>query len=329
MKRHRAFSLIEVSVAMAIAGLISAAAVSAFATLNRQLISVASSTRAADESKTLVSHFVLRFQEVGGGSLRPWDAVIVEPAPAVARGPVPATTSSSRIWYATALTGAVDCTILSVSPSTVTTHEVCCLGNYFAMEGADGTLCPQLLAPDALLVNGDSRHQRTITRARIDHIAHTCLLTTSAGPMAFGDRGTMASLTGGVLTPTRIRAAALDEVTKTLSDHVDANVDGTMEAAEALVLADRVHAFNIRLGWDEDGDGEVKASEWTDGRAPPGGDRTSLREIELGVIVGADMHDARAGNTVTLAGRSLTVPGQRLEATSSRALFRNLFLFLN
>lgn len=329
MRRHLAFSLIEVSVAMAIAGLISAAAVSAFATLNRQLIMVSSSTRAADESKTLVSHFVLRFQEAGGGSLRPWDAVIVEPAPTVARGPVPATASSSRIWYATALTGAVDCTILAVSPSTVTTPEVCCLGNYFSMESDDGALCPRELAADALLVNGDGRHQRTITKARIDKVAHTCTLTTSAGPMAFGDRGALASLTGGILTPTRVRVAAVDEVTRTLFDHVDANVDGTMEATEALVLADRVHAFNIRLGWDEDGDGEVKESEWTDGRAPPGGDRTTLREIELGVVVGANMHDVRAGNTVVLAGQSHTVPGQRLEATSSRALFRNLFLFLN
>ncbi len=322
---RRAFSMIELSISMAIAGLVTTAAVSAFAGLNRQLTTIGASTRAADESKTLVAHSMVRLQEVGGGSLRPWDSVVVQPPPAAAQGPAPATTTTSRVWYGLSVGGAVDCPIHAITDTEVVTTEVCCLSNMLAMV-KNGHVCPEGLVAQAILADGDTRHQRGITLATVNEATHTCRLQTIDGFMSFADRGEQADLVGGVLTPVLLQVLAVDESTHELVEHRDRNSDGVMADDERLLLADGVYAFRARLGWDEDDNG-VEPDEWTTGAEAA--DRTRLRQIELGVVVGASLHDVRLGNTVSFGGVDYHVPGQRLEATVSKALFRNLFLFLN
>lgn len=324
--RSRGFNLIEVSVAMSIAGLIAAAAVSVFGIINHQLVTVAAGTRASNQAKTLVSHLVARHQEVGGGALRPWDALVLEEAPAPARGVLPATTNTSRIWTAVAVAGAADCTIAAVTAADVVVPADCCLTNYFSLDKGSG-FCPTTYAVDALLVAGDVRHQRTIVNATLHTDTATCTLHTTAGPMAFADRGTMNALAGGSLTPTRVRVTMVDEATHELWEAGDRNADGLLTLEESVVLAGHVYAFVARLGWDADGDGAIPTTGWTRGATPATATLSALRAVELGLVVGARVPSGRTANAVTLDGRTLSVPGMRLEATTSRALLRNLFLF--
>jgi prepilin-type N-terminal cleavage/methylation domain-containing protein len=328
MTPTRAFNLIEVAVAMAIAGIIAAASVSVFAIINHQLVTVAASTRASNQARTVVAHLVARAQAVGGGALRPWDALVIEDAPAPARGALPATTTTSRLWTAVAIAGASDCTVTAVDGDDVIVPASCCRQNYFSLDKGSG-FCPPVHAVDALLVAGETRHNRTIVHATLRADAGSCTLHTTPGPMAFADRGAAASLPGATLSLARIRVVAVDESSHDLWELTDRNADGVVTLAESVVLAGNVHAFTVRAGWDEDGDGVVPASAWT--RTAPTSDATlpALRAVELGLVLGARVPAGRPENVVHFDGRTFSVPGQRLEATTSQALLRSLLLFQN
>ena len=75
---RRAFSLIELAVASAMAGVISVAAIGAFAHLNRQLVRTQRYTSASDNAKSVVDLLVTDMQGVGGGAIRPWMAIRLE-----------------------------------------------------------------------------------------------------------------------------------------------------------------------------------------------------------------------------------------------------------
>lgn len=330
--RRRGFSMIEFSAALAIAGLISAAAVSAFALLNRKLVIVGASTRADDVAKTLVGHFIPELQGVGGAALRPWDSVVIEAAPAAARDVVPASTSLARLWYASALTGTVDCPIVAQTATTITSTDACCLGNYIPTKKNGGPdYCPRLpSSTDALLVNGETRLNRTVVSADFDDVAHTCTLNTTAGPLAFADRGSDDSVVGGLLTLTELRVVFVDESTHVMQQLSDIDKDGVYGADEAVALADAIFAFDIRLGWDINDQHGVEDTEWTRSNDPPGtGARASLRQLELTLVAGAKVKDPGLANTVMVSGLPMQVANHRLVTSTSRALFRNLFVFLN
>jgi prepilin-type N-terminal cleavage/methylation domain-containing protein len=326
MSTTRAFNLIEVAVAMAIAGIIAAASVSVFGIINHQLVTVAASTRASNQARTVVAHLVARTQTVGGGALRPWDALVIEDAPAPARGPLPATTTTSRLWTAVAIAGASDCVVTSIAGDDVIVPASCCQQNYLSLDKGSG-FCPPVHAVDALLVAGETRHQRTIQHATLHADAGTCALHTTPGPLAFADRGDVASLAGGTLSLARVRVVTVDESSHDLWEVTDRNADGTVALEESVVLAGNVHAFTVRAGFDEDGHGVVPETAWT--RTVPSPDATlpALRAVELGLVVGARVPAGRPENTVRFDGRTFSVPRQRLEATTSRALLRSLLLF--
>ena len=107
----RAFNLLEVAVASAIAGIIAAAAVSSFAVLNRQLVRLQAETGASDDAKTLIDFLVTDLQAVGGGNVRPWMALWVEDntqATATRNAAFGQTTrTSDRITYALAVPDAL------------------------------------------------------------------------------------------------------------------------------------------------------------------------------------------------------------------------------
>jgi prepilin-type N-terminal cleavage/methylation domain-containing protein len=76
---RRGYSLIEFSVAMAIAGVLALTALSAFSMLNRSVFSMRARSIAETKLQRTLSSLVSDAQEVGGGAIRPWHSVFVAP----------------------------------------------------------------------------------------------------------------------------------------------------------------------------------------------------------------------------------------------------------
>ncbi|MDP2340669.1 MAG: prepilin-type N-terminal cleavage/methylation domain-containing protein [Deltaproteobacteria bacterium] len=79
MAKLKAYSLIELSVSLAIAGIISAAALSTYGTLVGSMYSLRAQSTVDTRLQRVSRAFSADLQEVGGGAIRPWHAVFVQP----------------------------------------------------------------------------------------------------------------------------------------------------------------------------------------------------------------------------------------------------------
>ena len=79
--RRRGYTLIELTVALAIGTVVGVAALSAFASFNQQRVRIERLTTGEDIAKIVVQYLVREAQRVGGSVLRPWQAVVVEQDP--------------------------------------------------------------------------------------------------------------------------------------------------------------------------------------------------------------------------------------------------------
>lgn len=87
--RHNAFSLLELTVAMAMGATIAAAGLSAFGNFNRQRARLERAVVADETAKVVVQYLVRETQRVGGPALRPWQALAVEQDPCTISGGIP------------------------------------------------------------------------------------------------------------------------------------------------------------------------------------------------------------------------------------------------
>lgn len=99
MKRANAYTLIELGVAMALAGVVTVAALSSFATFSRHRVRLERATAADDIAKTVVQYLVRESQRIGGSALRPWQAIAVEQDPCGSAGGL-ACVSGDRVTFA-------------------------------------------------------------------------------------------------------------------------------------------------------------------------------------------------------------------------------------
>ncbi len=78
---RRGYTLLELSVASTMAGILTVAGLSAFAAFNRQRVRMERATTADDTAKVVLQYLIRETQRVGGSSLRPWQAIAVEQDP--------------------------------------------------------------------------------------------------------------------------------------------------------------------------------------------------------------------------------------------------------
>ncbi len=77
----RGYTLIELTVALVMAAIVTTAGLSAFAIFNRQRVRIERASTADDIAKTVLQYLIRESQRVGGASLRPWQAIAVEQDP--------------------------------------------------------------------------------------------------------------------------------------------------------------------------------------------------------------------------------------------------------
>jgi prepilin-type N-terminal cleavage/methylation domain-containing protein len=81
------YTLIELTVALAIATVVGVASLSSFAMFNQQRVRMERVATGEDIGKTVVQYLVREAQRVGGSVLRPWQAIAVEQDPCRAEAP--------------------------------------------------------------------------------------------------------------------------------------------------------------------------------------------------------------------------------------------------
>ena len=356
--RRRGFNLIEVAVASAIAGIVAAAALSAFAVLNRQLVRLQAETAASDDAKTLVDFLVTDLQAVGGGQVRPWMAMHVENGgdPGFnARCPNFGQTicgPGDRVTFGLLTqSNASVCRIAAIDGTTSVVAgdgagPTCCLFNMVGRAGYDSRTTPHDAFPGladlkvhtvAVSPNGLNRQ---ISLEAIDPLL--CTAKFKAGPLAGADNapGLISQFVGGTVSAMRIRTFYLDEARHELvsfEEKRDFNgADVTVAPDERTRIASNVHDFQVQLGYDSDGvtpgiivDQGNTTDEWRfnvdgDGPFPP----DALRMTGVGIIVGVNVKDPRYSSSAqVIGGKEKVVSGFHLRGAMGKAALRNIFVF--
>lgn len=85
-KLRRAYSLIEMTVALSIAGVIAAAALSTYAALVGSTYALRAQSRLDTQLQRVGRALAADLQEVAGGSIRPWHALYLQPTPGAPDG---------------------------------------------------------------------------------------------------------------------------------------------------------------------------------------------------------------------------------------------------
>lgn len=327
-RRHPAMSLLELSVAMAIAGIIAAAAISL---VGFMLSSGRRIGRGLDltSSGRLGSLFVIdELRIAGGGGVEAWSSLIVEDD-CVARGGYPACRGSDRVTVVQTIPRFPSCAIVdTTAPGRVTVEtinlsgvDVCCLNEVdFVRQVA--------------LVWTD-----TMQPAVLSGVGTGCEFTVA--PVVPGDL-----LPRQLSASTGFAAAGIKGAVVVLADiktfYVDWNTAGTVGAlrmhveldgapslvGERLTVLDDVADFQVALGYRGAGS-LVEASAGTDGWWPNGpGERgrpdPAVFAADGAVVVGASVIVAipdvgRIGSAETPWGPTRVVPDHQLGAATERS----------
>ena len=347
----RGFNLIEVAVASAMAGVISIAAISAFASLNRQLVSLQAQSTANDSAKSVIDLLITEMQSVGGGAIRPWMAIWVENGASTndstrddAFKP-PKDIGSDRVTFATLIEAAPACTIVGMKTSSVVADIVgknCCLNAMFEKASLEGSGDTLMLA---YLVASKQHRQVALRRTK------GCSAEILPGPLAVLDvlpgastQTPDAGFVGGRIVATEIRTIFLSEgdllmfhQLQNFSSSAPKLVDGTVG-----LVATNVHDLQVQLGYDTNRDSRISDDNALDDEwlfnvddeargvvAPSAGfDARTLRMVGIGVIIGV-----RAGRASTplsariVGGGVITSDEVWLRGAMGRVSLRNLFIF--
>jgi prepilin-type N-terminal cleavage/methylation domain-containing protein len=364
--RPRAFNLIEVAVASAIAGIVAAAAVSSFAILNRQLVRLQAESGASDDAKTLVDFLVTDLQAVGGGSVRPWMALWVEDGGDGATAARDANFgqvahSSDRVTYALVVPDSRSCPITAMTNSEIFTTgnaATCCffqLGNTDRAGYDDGGD----MKMHTVIVKGGASRQVSLEALNNPATGPTtCSMKWKPGPLAGIDNkdgddeldpvdGDAASVpnsafVGGGVSAVLLSTIFLDEATHELMAFEERRAfngtDVNVEADERKRIAGNVFDLQVQLGYDgnpADGrlvDASSVTDEWlynaTSDALPASVSIDDLRMAAVGVVVGVNVKDSayRSGAKV-IGGNLKNNAGFHMRGGMGKAALRNVFVF--
>jgi type II secretory pathway pseudopilin PulG len=340
---RRAFSLIELAVASAMAGIISIAAIGAFAGLNRQLVLLQSESVASDNAKSLIDLMVSDLQGVGGGPIRPWMALWVEDGATPSTRtdtfapPLPATgVRPDRVTFASLIANAPTCRVTAIN------------GNSVASTGTGTSCClSTLLANGNIRGRPDKAHAYVLAGARHRQISlselepTTCTAKWAAGPLAPIDVNPegIGHFVDGTIVAARIKTVFLTRTRDLMEFEEKDGFDGgnvTLSRGEVSRIASDVYDFQVQLGFDLELDGRITdtgsaTDEWLFNAATDTASSfapEAIRMVGVGVVVGVPLTDPDYQSSAQIVGGT-TIRGSRLylRGAMGKAALRNLFIF--
>jgi prepilin-type N-terminal cleavage/methylation domain-containing protein len=349
---HFGFSLIELMVAVGLFSIVSFAGLNQIVTLNVLRKMVEAKTNGRMDAKLLTIYITNNMQQIGGGPVRPWMAILDENNCA-ASGVFPACQGSDRITYALVNNSINTCTIQSTTGTNILNFDPiassqCCSnsmlhlqvalvsGSYYAHYFITKVVGPSVPAPNSCSV--------TLAPGQLQGLNPTY------GPPNFS------SFAGGSMTVENVATLYLDPVNYVLHSYTDYNNDGNLDTGVVLpngttvnddtVLADQVVDLQIILGFDAPPqDGVITnlnsdKDEWLYNSTMPlealqqGGLTTAtmvdLRGIGVGVITSSPGNSTVAGSETQLFdGPSRSVQNYFLTSSQSRIYFRSVNVINN
>ncbi|HEY1097606.1 MAG TPA: prepilin-type N-terminal cleavage/methylation domain-containing protein, partial [Myxococcota bacterium] len=259
----RGFSVLELSIAMAIAGIVVAAATTAAVNVTRLLKLEGKKSVADQDARRIVDFVVGQLQNAGGGPVRPWMATWLE-EDCTARNGLPACNGHDRLTVVEIDPLRSVCAIESITATSITfaaPDGVCC----FAWpEDADLTTTdePDQYATHQLMLTNGRNTWSMVTSDTTDvdtcTVALTGIMPLSAWSQTVASSALSTRFTGGGVAvpvvahtwylgapaPTLGTAATLPS----LLEWVDEDLNGVADEDEAWVVFPGVVDFQVALG---------------------------------------------------------------------------------
>lgn len=351
----RGFTILELAISMAIAGIVVAAASTAAVNVTRVLKLEAKKSIADQDARRLVDFVVGRLQGAGGGPVRPWMSIWHEENCPTRNG-LPACGKTDHLTIVDVDLFRGPCTIQSALPGSITfgrpdPDEPCC---YDWPEGAVVAADEpnQFHAQSLMLVNG--RDKWTMVTIIEETRSETCTMSMSSARPLGSWSATVADanigqFAGGVAVGAATRTLFLGSISSEtaglgteeagplqLLEWFDVNYNAFVDPEEVRVVFPGVYDFQLALGYDANPeDGRVVettsgADEWWGNRTEVGAltmPLSTLRMGTVGVTIGVKAVDPGVRTVKILNGAALTRSHHVIRAATGRAMLRNIAVF--
>jgi len=320
MVSRRAFTLLEMSVALAVAGVITAAALTATVSIQRSFTTMRKRVTQADELRVTAEFVLERLRLAGGGLIRPWQAISVSCANDPLHGmPTCDAGKHQRRVHLLELESVGQGVIAAVSGTTITVKAP---GGVCPLTAANGYVGPTpvvIVPAEAHLVNlGGATWRTGVCTPAVAGGPCQCTLQ-SVGVPGFNAPPTAGSIPDGSFQNGAIARGVVttffvDPTTKRLNMRKDFDRSGV---AESTAIAPGAVAFDVRLGYDNDNDGVINSLQ----TSPDLSSVATLRTVRVGLAVSTPSPDGRA-LTARVFGDVVGEPGQLTLSTEGTALMR-------
>jgi prepilin-type N-terminal cleavage/methylation domain-containing protein len=343
--RPRGFSLLELAVTLAIAGFISAAAVSATVAIQRSFTAARVRLDQINDTRLVMEHILDKVRTAGGGRVRPWQAVAVTCA-ADGRTSLPA---------ASCLPGDRQLRLLELEGTTQGVIEAACgtednegscagfqpAGNFRVRVTAPGGVCPFVgTRPIPVVLVPPESSGTTLAQCAVPNgpawYSAMCVPTTPCGcafpEAAMGKGGAsiwpaakFCALTGGTVAPGYVSTYFIDHEKRALMLLKDFDEEGL---AYPTSVAPNVVGFDARLLFDNnlDGDAETEREAHQVDANNTITMMNRLRMVKVGVAVGRPSKDGRTVQA-RLFNAWTSAEGHRASSLEGTALLRSTGVF--
>ncbi len=360
---RRAFSILELSISLAIAGIVVAAAASAGVTITRLMKLEGKKSSADQDARRLVEFLLSDVQTVGGGQVRPWMGLWVE-NDCEERLPLPeCPNDSDRITLVDVDFNRGSCSVVAVSPTTVTFERLpaldgsanpgpCC----YEWDGVP-TSGPEDQYFDAALMFVRGRDEWAVRYATSEVDPANCVYGLSGiNPLAawssdvpgqapiesdefvtvFSDQSTVTAVTLRTLYVDDSDPQNIGRLPRLMEWRDTTPPNGQFDAEEVSLVFPGVLNLQVALGYDalpDDGritDTRSTADEWVGnavGDTQTGMPSSAQRMASVGVITGVKAVEPGARTLQVLDGPSISNPSLILRRAQGRALLRNVAVF--
>jgi len=304
-QRRRAFTLLELMVASAIAGMVLMAATMASTSLQQSFLRQRELAGLEERSELVEEYFAPFLRQVGQRSVRPWEAVQTSCAAPCIDAPVH--------WIE--FRDGQHLTLNAVwdgSPSVVAIAAVDGECPLTAANGYQAGAQTVVLVPErTTLADGTFAPGWKDLRCTPSLATCTCTLAAMPGSPAPTDIGLTATSWGAArLIPAQTVTLRRDAVRNELVFDRDLDGDGLREAVR---LADDVFATTMRFGHRDEVTGQIVYLPVLNAALP-----SSLRLLRLELAMGTGLNHPAAGVGVTLGGAPIAgVPGVVLRSTTT------------
>ncbi len=361
--RHRAFTIIELAISMAIAGIVVAAATTAAVNVTRLLKLESKKSIADQDARRLVDFVIGRMQGAAGAQVRPWMAMWLEENCA-ARNGLPACDGHDRLTIIDVDNFRDSCSIQSITSSTITfappVAGVCCY-DWPATATANPLVPNQFHNQTLMLVNGRDLWTMVTTSSetgnRNDPATPTCAFgmtgirplsqwadaQTSLAPFngAGASAQAVAARTLYLGSPASASAFAVTAVPATatpplhLLEWFDDDYNMQVDVGESRVVFPGVYDLQVSLGYDDPEDGRIldnntPTDQWLGNAAETGPnpfERSSLRMAGIGVVVGVKAVEPGQKTMSVLNGPAITRSSHLMRKAVGKAMLRNIAVF--